>query len=90
MNYSDLAKAAALRTSYTAKQAREILDAAIEVTGETLNEGEEVTLGTLGKFVTKDKPARTARNPKTGASIQVPAKTVVDFKVSKALKDAIA
>lgn len=90
MNYSDLVKETAARICVSNKSVRECLDAALEVTGETLKKGEEVTLGTLGKFVTKNKPARTARNPATGASIQVPAKTAVDFKVSKTLKDAIA
>ncbi len=90
MNYAELVAETAAGTNTSKTKVREILDAAIGATYEGLRHGEEVTLGTLGKFVTKAKPERTARNPKTGASIQVPAKTVVDFKVSKALKDAIA
>jgi DNA-binding protein HU-beta len=90
VNYSDLVKETAARSLVTVKHAREVLDHALEITSETLNNSEEVALGTLGKFVTKDKPARTARNPRTGEKIEVPAKTVVDFKVGKAFKDAIA
>lgn len=90
MNYAELVAETAALTDTPKTKVREILDTALQVTGETLNKGKEVTLGTLGKFVTKNKPERTARNPSTGASIQVPAKTVVDFKVSKTLKDAIA
>lgn len=90
MNYSELVVATASATNLTKAEARKVLDAAIKVTGETLNNGEEVTLGTLGKFIVKNKPARTARNPRTGATVQVPAKKVVDFKVGKAFKDAIA
>jgi DNA-binding protein HU-beta len=90
MNYADLVKAAALRANHPAKQAREIIDAALAVTSETVNISEEVTLGALGKFVIKNKPARTARNPRTGAAVQVPAKTVAVFKIGKALKEAAA
>lgn len=90
MNYAQLVVETASATNLTKEAARKVLDAAINATFEALRHGEEVTLGSMGKFVTKDKPARTARNPKTGGSIQVPAKTVVDFKVSKTLKDAIA
>jgi DNA-binding protein HU-beta len=90
VNYSELVAETAATTNTPKTKVREIIDAALAVTGETLNKGEEVTLGTLGKFVTKAKPARTARNPRTGAAVEVPAKTVVDFKVGKAFKDAIA
>lgn len=90
MNYAELVVETASATNLTKAEVRKVLDAAVNATFEALRHGEEVTLGTLGKFVTKNKPERTARNPSTGASIQVPAKTVVDFKVSKALKDAIA
>jgi DNA-binding protein HU-beta len=90
VNYSELVVATASATNLTKAEARKVLDAAIGATFEALRHGEEVALGTLGKFVTKAKPARTARNPQTGASVQVPAKTVVDFKVGKHLKDAIA
>lgn len=90
MNYAQLVVETASATNLTKAEVREVLDAAIQTISDVLNNGEEVTLGALGKFVTKDKPERTARNPKTGASIQVPAKTVVDFKVSKNLRDAIA
>jgi DNA-binding protein HU-beta len=91
MNYAELVAETASATNLTKAEARKVLDAAVKVIGDTLStDADGVTLGTLGKFDTKVKPARTARNPKTGASIQVPAKTVAVFKVSKALKDAIA
>jgi DNA-binding protein HU-beta len=43
----------------------------------------------LGKLVKVERAARTGRNPATGASIQIPAKTVLKFKIAKAAKDAI-
>jgi len=36
-----------------------------------------------------DRKARMGRNPQTGEAIKIPAKRVVRFRVSKALKDAV-
>lgn len=43
----------------------------------------------VGKLVKAHRNARTGRNPATGATIQIPAKTVVKFRVAKAAKDSI-
>lgn len=43
----------------------------------------------LGKLVLVQRKARTGRNPATGATIEIPAKKVVKFRVAKACKDAI-
>ncbi len=55
---------------------------------ETKSSG-EVTLPGLGKLQKKQRAARMGRNPATGAQIQIPAKTVVKFRVAKAAKDSI-
>ena len=47
------------------------------------------TLPGLGKLVLVDRKARQGRNPQTGATIQIPAKKVVKFRVSKSCKDAV-
>lgn len=49
----------------------------------------EVTLPGLGKLMRKQRAARQGRNPATGETIQIPAKTVVKFRVAKQAKDAI-
>ena len=43
----------------------------------------KLTIQEFGTFSMKDKAARVARNPMTGASVNVPAKTVFTFKASK-------
>lgn len=43
----------------------------------------------LGKVAMKERKARTGFNPKTQQKIQIPAKTVVKFRLSKTAKDAI-
>lgn len=47
------------------------------------------TIPGIGKLVLVQRKARTGRNPATGATIQIPAKKVVKFRVAKAAKDAI-
>jgi len=47
------------------------------------------TIPGLGKLVLVDRKARLGRNPKTGETIQIPAKTVVKFRVAKACKEAV-
>lgn len=47
------------------------------------------SVGDLGKLVKVHRKARQGRNPATGATIQIPAKTVVKFRVAKAAKDAV-
>jgi DNA-binding protein HU-beta len=49
----------------------------------------EITLPGLGKVVKKDRAARMGRNPATGESIHIAAKTVLKFRINKAAKDAI-
>ena len=43
----------------------------------------------IGKLVIVDRKARVGRNPATGATIQIPAKRVVKFRVAKVCKDAL-
>jgi DNA-binding protein HU-beta len=43
----------------------------------------------IGKLVLVKRKARVGRNPATGESINIPAKTVVKMRVAKACKEAI-
>ena len=43
----------------------------------------------IGKLVLVNRKARMGRNPATGEPIQIPAKTVVKFRVAKACKEAV-
>jgi len=55
---------------------------------EVKSSGEFVVPG-IGKLVKVNRKARMGRNPATGASIQIPAKTVVKFRIAKAAKEAV-
>lgn len=51
--------------------------------------GEGFTVPGLGKLVKVDRKARQGRNPATGETIQIAAKTVLKFRIAKAAKDAV-
>jgi len=71
----------------TKKQAVEILDTLVALAYK--NAKNSFTLPGLGKLVLVKRKARMGRNPATGATIKIPAKQVVKFRVAKAAKDAI-
>lgn len=74
----------------TKVQAEMVVDSILDAVVGTLKKGEEVSIAGLGIFSVKMRAARTARNPKTGASVSVPATRVPKFRAAKALKDAVA
>ena len=69
------------------KQAADMLDALVKMAIREASDG--FPIPGLGKLVKMERVARTGRNPATGATIQIPAKTVLKFKIAKAAKDAI-
>lgn len=89
MNKGQLIDKIAESADLSKADAGRALDAMIETITETLTQKEEVSLIGFGKFSTKERAARTGRNPQTGAEIQIEAATVASFKSGKSLKDAI-
>lgn len=82
-------KAATEGRKVTQIEAKEELDRVIECIVEAIVSGEGVRLMGLGTFTVEDKPAHVARNPRTGETINVPAKKAPKFKISASLKDAV-
>ena len=69
--------------------AEKAVDTVIDTIVSTLKKGDEVSIAGLGIFSTKDRAARTARNPRTGETVKVPAMRVPKFRAAKALKDSV-
>lgn len=89
MNKADLANAVHAKLGGTKVQAEEVVETIIDQVVSALKKGGEVSIAGLGIFSTKTRAARTARNPRTGASVSVPAMRVPKFRAAKALKDAV-
>jgi len=90
MKKSELIAAIAATASISNAEAERTMDAFTAVARTALKEGKRVALTDFGAFSTRDQAARTARNPKTGEPVEVPAKTVVKFKVFSELADHVA
>ena len=86
MTKNDLAEAVAGRTGLPASQARNALEAAIEVISNELAGGGEVALAGFGKFSVSHRAARRGRNPSTGQTIQIAASRAAKFSAASALK----
>ena len=54
-----------------------------------LKKGDQVALVGFGTFAVKERAARTGRNPRTGAPMQIKASNQPKFKAGKGLKDAV-
>jgi len=73
----------------TKVQAEKVVDTIFDSITNTLKNGEDVSIAGFGIFSAKMRAARTARNPRTGEPIDVPAMRVPKFRASKALKDSV-
>ena len=89
MNTNDLSEKLAAAQGVTKTAAKAFVDEVLKAIADAAAAGEEVNLPGFGKFKTKDAPARTARNPATGAAIEVAASKKVTFQPAKALKDKL-
>jgi len=89
MNKAGIVDAIHQKLGTTKTQAEEAVDVVISSVIETLKKGDEVSIAGLGIFSAKERAARTARNPRTGDMVQVPAMRVPKFRAAKAFKDAV-
>ncbi len=73
----------------TKVQAEEVVSTIFDSIAGSLKKGEDVSIAGFGIFSAKERAARTARNPRTGEAVNVPAMRVPKFKASKTLKDLV-
>ena len=86
---SEMLSELSVASGMTKKQVSEFLEILTNLSyKETKKNGAFIFPG-IGKLVLRKRPKRKGRNPATGEAIQIPAKTVVKFMLSKTCKDAI-
>ena len=89
VNKAQLIDAVAMKLDISRRSAGDTVDAVLEgITGAIIG-GDKVSLTGFGTFETTRRAARTARNPRTGESVDVPAATVPKFRPGQALKDEV-
>jgi DNA-binding protein HU-beta len=70
-------------------EAKRALEATLQAIEEQIGEGNEVRLTGFGKFSVSQRSARTGRNPRTGESMHIAAKSVPKFSAGAELKKAV-
>lgn len=89
MNKAELVNAMANDTGLTKKDVETVLNSFINVVSDELAKKEKVQLVGFGTFETRERAARTGRNPQTGEELKISATTAPAFKPGKALKDKV-
>lgn len=89
MSKSQLISYLAEKSGQSRKDVGGLLELLVNTAYEETRKCGEFTVPGLGKVVKKQRAARQGRNPATGATIQIPAKTVAKFRMAKAAKEAI-
>jgi DNA-binding protein HU-beta len=90
MNKAELIAAVVEKAGMSKKDTEAVVAATLDTITDTLKRAEKVQLVGFGSFELKTRAARIGRNPKTKATIEIPASNVAVFKAGKALKDAVA
>lgn len=89
MNKAQLVDHIASKTGLTKKSVADVLESMMDGVMATVKKGDSVTLTGFGTFKASKRSARTGRNPQTGQSIKIPARTVPVFKAGKAFRDMV-
>ncbi|MEO0144573.1 MAG: HU family DNA-binding protein [candidate division WOR-3 bacterium] len=89
MNKAQLINEVAKRADLTKKEAKAAVDAVFSAIKDALAKGQKVRLIGFGTFEVRKRSARKGKNPKTGQTINIPARKVPAFKASAELKKLV-
>ena len=89
MTKAELISAISEKAGLNKNQARDALEALLSSVTDSLKSGNDVRLVGFGTFKAVDRKAGTARNPRTGETVNRPASKTARFQVGEALKGAL-
>src|SRR6266567_899226 len=89
MTQSEVINHFAETTGMKRAQVKEFFEELGNLAAREVKTNGEFVLPGFGKLVRSERKAREGRNPATGATIQIPAKTTLKFRVGKAMKDSV-
>ncbi len=90
MNKSQLVDKIVADTALGKREVEKVVGAFIDNVQQSVKKGEKVSLPGFGGWSQTQRKARTARNPRTGAAVKVPAGKGVKFTVGATFKDIVA
>ncbi len=86
---ADLASAVQVEIGLSRTESAQLVETVLGEIGEALVAGNNVKISSFGSFVLRDKGLRVGRNPKTGVEVPIEPRTVLTFRPSQILRDAI-
>jgi len=89
MNKAELVEEVSGKAGITKKDAGNVVNAMTRTITNILKKGEKFTLVGFGTFQVMGRKARRGRNPRTGQTIQIPAKSVARFRPGRDLREAV-
>jgi DNA-binding protein HU-beta len=89
MSQSEVVNHFAERFDLKRAQVKEIFEELSTLASREVKDNGEFALPGFGKLVLSERKAREGRNPQTGESIEIPAKTTLKFRLSKSMKDTV-
>ena len=81
-----IARLAELNPSLYHRDLEQLVNTVFETISEALEKGDRVELRGFGAFSLRERKARIGRNPRTGESVNVAAKTIPFFKMGKGMR----
>jgi DNA-binding protein HU-beta len=89
MNKTELIGKIAGEAGMTKKDTEKVINTFIKVVQDTLAQGDTVAILGFGTFLSRERPAREGRNPRTGEPIQIPAARVPVFRPGRGLRESL-
>jgi DNA-binding protein HU-beta len=89
MKKNDLIEHMAVRAGISKKKKKKALEAFLEATAESLQNGNKVSLAGFGTWSVYERSARMGRNPKTNEPLAIAAKNTIKFKASSLLTNSL-
>jgi integration host factor subunit alpha len=86
---ADLAAAVQTQIGLSRTESAGLVETVLGEIGDALVAGSNVKISSFGSFVLRDKGLRVGRNPKTGIEVPIEPRTVLTFRPSQILRDAI-
>ena len=90
MTKKELAAIVSEKVNMSKKDAEAAVNVVFDSIAQAMKEGDKVNIAGFGIFVTKERSARTAKNPQTGETIEIAARKVPAVKFGKTVKDLVA
>ena len=89
MTKAELVRKLANKIKLNRKQAEDVVNAMTQSISDSLAGGNKVEIRGFGSFRIRERNARTARNPKSGEWLEIPAKKVPFFTAGKNLRKVV-